>query len=459
MQLSDLPFKTLQEMIDTVGNPLDTLRNSQMGPFPFPGVAPEYTSWRQEQRAWQESVAILNLSHHETDVYISGPDSIKLLSSIAANKFDNFPVNRAKQICCCNPDGFHIADGILFRLEEDLYRVAGTPLIANYVQYHAETGGFNVTAEREDITGYRDGPPRFFMYQVQGPNAIELMQRVTKGTLPDIKFFHIGNFEIAGISVRALRHGMAGTPGFEVFGDWSHNEVVMDALFNAGHDLGVHKVGGLAYPTTSVESAWMALPVPAIYDHPDLQGYRKWLSAMNPEVIGSVGGSFDSNDIRDYYMRPNELGYERFIDFNREFIGKAAMQENINAGVARKKVTLIWDKDDAAEIMKSSLLNEKDNAKFPFTPLCSYSMFPNDSVLHNGKHVGLAQYTINSANAGAFMSLAVVDRELSEPGTQVKLLWGEPNSTRPMVEPHVVREIRVTVAPAPYYEKVIARDD
>lgn len=43
----------------------------------------------------------------------------------------------------------------------------------------------------------------------------------------------------------------------------------------------------------------------------------------------------------------------------------------------------------------------------------------------------------------------------SAPGTQLTLLWGEPGSKRRTVEAHNLREIRVTVAPAPYFEKVI----
>jgi vanillate/3-O-methylgallate O-demethylase len=325
------------------------------------------------------------------------------------------------------------------------------------VQFHAETGGYDVTVEREDNSAHRQGPPRLFMYQVQGPRALELMERVTNGDMPEIKFFHIGNFEINGIPVRALRHGMAGSPGFEIFGDWAHADEIMAVLFEAGEGLGVRKVGGLAYPTTAVESAWMAWPVPAIYDHPDLKPYREWLKAENVEVIGSLGGSFVSDDIKDYYLRPEELGYGRFFDFNHDFIGKEALRKGVE-NRKREKVTLIWNREDAAEILSSSLLNKEDNAKFLETPWCGYSLYPCDEVLKDDKHVGIAQMTINSANARAFMSLAVVEMEHSAPGTELTLVWGEPDSKRPLVESHTLRKIRVVVAPAPYYEKIIAKD-
>lgn len=54
-------------------------------------------------------------------------------------------------------------------------------------------------------------------------------------------------------------------------------------------------------------------------------------------------------------------------------------------------------------------------------------------------------------NEQAFVSLATIDKQLSEPGTQVTVLWGEePNSRKPQVEKHRQVEIRAKVAPVPY---------
>src|SRR3546814_5466109 len=61
------------------------------------------------------------------------------------------------------------------------------------------------------------------------------------------------------LPVRALRHGMAGTPGFEMFGPWADGEAVMDALMEAGAKYDIRKVGSLAYPTSAIESGWMQI--------------------------------------------------------------------------------------------------------------------------------------------------------------------------------------------------------
>ena len=57
-----MAYKNLEEALQAVGNPVKLLRDSQIGPYAFPVVRSEFTNWRDEQRAWRESCALLDLS-------------------------------------------------------------------------------------------------------------------------------------------------------------------------------------------------------------------------------------------------------------------------------------------------------------------------------------------------------------------------------------------------------------
>jgi syringate O-demethylase len=70
--------------------------------------------------------------------------------------------------------------------------------------------------------------------------------------------------------------------------------------------------------------------------------------------------------------------------------------------------------------------------------------------MKNGKNVGISTWAGYSFNEHSMLSLATIDPAHSKPGTEVTLVWGEGESTRPPVEPHKQVEIRATVAPAPY---------
>src|SRR5262249_19159684 len=233
-----MSYQTLEEKLQAVGNPVQMLRNSQIGPYAFPVVRAEFTNWRDEQRSWRETCALFDQSHHMTDLYIEGPDALKLLSDLGVNSFKNFKVNQAKQFVACNHDGYVIGDAILFYLEEQKFSLVGRPPAGNWVQYNVETGGYDAVAERDERSAVNQGRRKVFRYQVQGPNALRVMEKVTRRSVPDIRFFNMDIFTIAGHDIRALRHGMVGQPGWELFGPWEYGDEVRDAIVAAGQEYG-----------------------------------------------------------------------------------------------------------------------------------------------------------------------------------------------------------------------------
>jgi vanillate/3-O-methylgallate O-demethylase len=78
------------------------LRHSQIGAYVYPVVAPEFTNWRDEQLAWRQTCVLYDQAYHMAEVSVKGPEAGKMLAHLAANSFDNFPVNRAKQIFPCD---------------------------------------------------------------------------------------------------------------------------------------------------------------------------------------------------------------------------------------------------------------------------------------------------------------------------------------------------------------------
>src|SRR5262245_10262925 len=139
--------KSLEDLLQTAVNPVELLRNSQIGPYAFPVVRSEFTNWRDEQRSWRETCALFDQSHHMTDIYVEGPDALRLFSDLGVNSFRNFKVNQAKQFVACNHDGYVIGDAILFYLDENRFNLVGRPPAANWVQYNLESRKHNAVAE------------------------------------------------------------------------------------------------------------------------------------------------------------------------------------------------------------------------------------------------------------------------------------------------------------------------
>ncbi len=440
--------------IARAGSAVELLRNAQARPTIFP-VTPEFSNWRSEQRSWREGVALLDQSHHMTDLFISGPDALRLLADTGVNSFASFPVDAAKQFVAVNDEGYLIGDAILFHLEEQVYDLVGWYMVLDWVQFIGETGDYDVTFERDANSLMRAAgeDPRFYRYELQGPHALALMEKLTGAPVPPTRFFGMATFEIAGTTVRSLRHGMAGQPGFELFGPWSDGARIRDAIIAAGEEFGLVLVGSKAYSSANLESAWVPSPLPAIFTGARSGDYLEWLPAAR---LGSLAGSFVSDDIEDFYLTPYDLGYGRSVAFDHDFIGRAALERHA-AGERRRKVTLIWDPEDVAAAQRS-LYEEGTPAKFIDLPKARYGLYQVDRVTVDGVDAGISHDCGYITNEQVFASLASLEEAYAEPGTRVVVTWGEyPVSRKPAVEPHRQVEIRATVAPAPYSR--FARED
>jgi len=447
----------LQQLIDTKGNVVDMLRDSQLGTYIYPVVPAEFSNWRREQKAWRETAVLYDQSHHMVNFFVSGPDALKLLSYTGINSFANFPVNTAKQFVPTASNGGVIGDGILFHEAENDYVYVGRAPGANWLQFHAETGGYDVEFRYDDRSPSRPYGAavgrEYFRFQIQGPNAWAIIEKLNGGPMEKVKFFHMGTMEIDGVEVRTLRHGMAGAPGLELWGAYEHHGKIRDAILAAGAEFGIEPCGSRAYSSNTLESGWIPSPLPAIYSSEGERAYREWLPSNSYEAINALAGSFVSDSIDDYYLNPWELGYGSFVKFDHDFIGREAL-ENLEPEQQRHKVTLAWNDEDLAKILTSVIDRSGPGYQFFDLPNANYGSSNYDSVIDaDGNNVGLSLFTGVTANERRGLSLATVDRDVPV-GAEVRVVWGEPDggSGKTTVEPHEQISVRAIVSPVPYAE-------
>lgn len=450
--------RSLEDLLKSVGNPVEMLRNSQLGAYVYPVVPAEFTNWRDEQRAWRETCVLFDQSHHMVDLYIEGPDALKLLSNTAINSFANFGVNKAKQYVPVTHYGHVIGDGILFHLEQNKLVYVGRAPAANWIEFHAATGGYDVQLVKDDRSPMRPmGKPvvrKCYRFQIQGPNAWNLIEKLNGGPVPKIKFFNMDAIKIGGRTVRALRHGMAGAPGLEIWGPYEESEEIRGAIVEAGREFGLHQVGSRAYATNTLESGWIPSPLPAVYTGDKLKPYREWLTESSYEATGSLAGSFVSSNVEDYYVTPYEIGYGPFVKFDHDFIGRDAL-EKIADQPHRKKVTFAWNGDDVGKVFRSMFEPGEEHYKYIDLPLSNYASASYDRIEKNGKAVGFSMFAGYSYNERSMLSLGTVDPDV-QIGDEVTLVWGEENggTKKTTVERHKQIGIRAVVSPVPYAKVV-----
>jgi syringate O-demethylase len=446
--------KSLEDVLRAAGNPVTLLRNQQTGPNVYPGVPAEYTNWRDETLAWQKTCVLFNQSYHMADLAVEGPDALTLLSRLGVNSFAGFAVDKAKQFVPVNYDGDVIGDVILFYLAANQFNLVGRIPALNWIMFHAATGGYDVSVTLDERSAARPDPfnRKAYRFQLQGPNAMKVLERAIGGKAPELKFFNMGHVTIADRQVRALRHGMAGQLGYELFGPYADHDVIRDAIFKAGEEFGLRLVGGRAYSGNTLESGWIPSPLPAVYTGEKMTSYRQWLPADSYEATASIGGSFVSSNIEDYYLTPWDLGYGPHVKFDHDFIGREALEQRAK-GPHRTKVTLALNTDDVMRAIGSQFQRDH-RAKFIEFPSAVYSMHPYDKVTKNGRTIGISTWVGYSANEGQMLTLAILDAAHATIGNEVTFVWGEENggTSKPTVERHEQMEIRGIVSPVPYSE-------
>jgi glycine cleavage system aminomethyltransferase T len=114
--------RSLQDLLDEVGDGLvgyfyhETAaphfsRSVSAGAY----LPPEFTNWRDEQRAWREAAVLFDQSHHMPELFLSGPDALRLLERVGVNSFAGFAPGRAKQLVACTPRGPRCSTGCTTR--------------------------------------------------------------------------------------------------------------------------------------------------------------------------------------------------------------------------------------------------------------------------------------------------------------------------------------------------------
>lgn len=447
-------MSSFQDRLDNAGGRIALARGfaavATPTPFPYPLA---YSHWRTEQRAIIEGAVVFDQAWHMTDLYITGPDTTRLLSDTSVNSYANFGPGKAKQYVAVNENGYFIADGILFGLSDDEVLVVGLPAVSNWLQFQAEKGGYDVTFTRDETSMTGPTDKRFYRWNIEGRNALKIVEKAAGGTFPGIKFFNLGQFRIGDHEVSALNHTMGGVPGqdhtgLELYGPIADRDAVLDALLEAGKDLGLVRGGALSYAAALFESGWIANSLSAVYGD-DLRDFREWLEEYAFEGFHHLRGSFRSENIEDYYVTPWDLGYQRSINFDHDFIGRAAL-EKMAEQPKRTKVWLSWDDEDAARVLAESQIGDDDGPAELFLPNgvptwpvigTYYEILGGDGL------IGIAVATGYTVRLGHVTSLGYVNEADAVDGAQVDIVWGEADggASDPRVRPHKPTRVRATL--------------
>lgn len=389
----------------------------------------EFSGWKTESMSWKTGCYIhAGLSDWQLD--FSGPDVLKFWSNISVNNYDRFPVGSMKHAVMCTEKGLIASHAILQRNEEHKLKLFASGL--PWALYQSMRTSLNINVV----------PTPAFLHQVAGPKALAALEKAADEDLKDIAFLTFRTATIEGKQVEIGRIGMTGNLAYEVRGNLEDGPEVYDAIYRAGQEYDIQKLGWRTYFVNHIEGGFPQA------------GWTFFSAGIEDEKFTEfsgrrlrVTGSIPHDNMRARFRTPVEVGWEKAISFNHDFIGRAALEAEVN-NPRRTIVTLRWNPDDVIDIYASQFRTGEEYQYFemPTTPSWFSGFFAHaDKIEADGKEVGIASGTVYSYYYREVISHATIDLEYAKIGTEVIVHWGENGGK--------IKKVRAVVERYPYLDE------
>jgi aminomethyltransferase len=235
---------------------------------------------------------------------VTGEDATAFLDYLYANPIGNLALTRARYTTMLDEEGRIRDDVVIFRLEENKYWVSTLYVRKLKQWYDAHKGSYKVE--------YRDITPQWDMYAVQGPKAKEILNDILDAPVEGQKFFQILDNSIGGVPVKINRGGFTGEKiGYEIYVAPEQTQLVIDKLREISPKYDAEQL-------TEVQVMIWTLPTE--------KGYYLMCDIM--------------------WANPLEVGLDKGIGWDKEFVGKEALLKVKEEGPKRTLYGVIIDEDD-----------------------------------------------------------------------------------------------------------------
>lgn len=269
---------------------------AKMVPFAGFNMPVRYSSDIEEHMTVRKGVGVFDVSHMG-EFIIEGPQALDLIQRVTTNDASKLVDGQAQYSCLPNKDGGIVDDLIVYKLKDEQYM-----LVVNASNIEKDwnwISSFNIEgASMKNISADT------CLFAIQGPLAVQTLQKLTSANLESVKYYHFIVGEFAGIpEVIMSNTGYTGAGGFEIYLPKEHALKAWNAIFEAGKEYNIKPIGLGARDTLRLE----------------------------------MGYCLYGNDIDDT-TSPLEGGLGWITKFTKSFTNADALKQQKTEGVKRKLV-------------------------------------------------------------------------------------------------------------------------
>jgi aminomethyltransferase len=205
-----------------------------------------YSGLNDEHATVRNAVGVFDVSHMG-EFILKGDNALDLIQRVTSNDASVLTDGKAQYSCLPNGKGGIVDDLLVYRIDEKAYMLvvnaSNIDKDWNWVSSH--------NAKDVDMKNISD---RTSLLAIQGPKAIDTLQKLTSVKLADIPYYSFTKGTFCGCdNVVISNTGYTGAGGFEIYFDNEHANKIWDAIFEAGKEFGIKPIGLGARDTLRLE--------------------------------------------------------------------------------------------------------------------------------------------------------------------------------------------------------------
>ena len=213
-------------------NDLHVKLSGKMVPFAGYNMPVRYSSDLDEHMTVRNGVGVFDVSHMG-EFSVRGPHALDLIQRVTSNDASKLADGQAQYSCLPNENGGIVDDLIVYKVRENDYLI-----VVNASNIEKDWNWFSrFNTKGAEMKNVSD---EICLFAVQGPKAIQVLQKLTSTELSSIKYYHFAIGKLAGVdNVIISNTGYTGAGGFELYVNKRDAEKVWEKVFEAGKDFNI----------------------------------------------------------------------------------------------------------------------------------------------------------------------------------------------------------------------------
>lgn len=261
-------------------NSVHIAAGAKMVPFAGYEMPLQYSGLTDEHLNVRENLGVFDVSHMG-EFFLKGEKALDLVQKVTSNDASKLIDGKIQYSCLPNGKGGIIDDLLVYRINTEEYMlVVNASNIEkdwNWIKSH-NTFGVEMTNKSDEIS----------LLAVQGPKAVEVLQKITSINLSEISYYNFVYGDFAGIeNILISATGYTGAGGFEIYFENKHAEAIWNAVMEAGENFGIKPAGLAARDTLRLEMGFCLYGNDIDDTTSPLEAGLGWITKLSKDFIDS----------------------------------------------------------------------------------------------------------------------------------------------------------------------------